>query len=257
MALASEIVQKGSVSDLIRFGLVDYRLSILPSGRLGVSAGAYDEARDRFLQAYTTGEIGRLGDHFASHWRTLDSSNDVTPASAAQDEPTQLEFGLSLSDLLTFLAAVGAVGERGDGAQVQPVDLLLDRVAAELGWTRTKADRAFQYFAAEPRSDFLRPPSPFRKEDVYPWRFNKALSYLRKPLLFRAAGPARQVLWGSRHLREAGAYLVDLCVGGRLKANTVEMKRFITEVQQREAEAFNDAVAAVYEADAELLLLPA
>jgi hypothetical protein len=52
-----------------------------------------------------------------------------------------------------------------------------------------------------------------------------------------------EVVWGSGQLEDAVKYLVDLCVDGRLKAQTTEMKRLISRTRRVETEAFNDLVA--------------
>lgn len=54
-ALASRIIEYGSESDLIHFGLADYTLEILPSGRLGADRRKYDDAH---AQIHSDGNAG-------------------------------------------------------------------------------------------------------------------------------------------------------------------------------------------------------
>ncbi len=108
----------------------------------------------------------------------------------------------------------------------------------------------------EPRADFLNPPRPFQKEDVYPWRYNRALSYLRRPLLLRVRGDVTDVLWGPRQVYSCHVNLVGLCMTGRLRAKSSAMKEFIGRLLNRQGESFNDEVAEVLSRDTRLIVRP-
>lgn len=71
----------------------------------------------------------------------------------------------------------------------------VDAMRQELGWTNAKVEHAQQQLTLRPRSDFVGVEAPFGKEDVYPWRFNRALSYLRRPLVLRVNADAEQLVW--------------------------------------------------------------
>jgi hypothetical protein len=124
---------------------------------------------------------------------------------------------------------------------------LIRHVSAALDWEEPKTEMALELFISGPREEFLKPVLPHRREDVYPWRFNRSMSYLRKPLILRAAAAGDVVVFGIRNVYLAGAYLTDLCIGGRLKARTDTMKRHISDTQATAAEKFNDEVAALFD----------
>jgi len=89
------------------------------------------------------------------------------------------------------------------------------------------------------------PPAPYKQAEVYPWRFNRQLSYLRRPFVWRERNGTVEVLWGNRHLYRSMFYLNDLCFSGRLpaQARTPEMQRLMGEFLHQRGEEFNDQVA--------------
>ncbi|HTE84777.1 MAG TPA: hypothetical protein VK821_08585, partial [Dehalococcoidia bacterium] len=108
------------------------------------------------------------------------------------------------------------------------------------GWPEDKVRHAVDQLTLGPRDPFWPQDGP---TDAYPWRFNRGLSYLRRPLLLRNNAQGAEFVWGSRNLFRAGQYLLDLCMTGRLKARSELMKRVITSMRQKDGEAFNDTVA--------------
>jgi hypothetical protein len=247
MAISSEITNLGVISDSIKFGTADLRLNMLGSGRLGINDELYEASRQQFMTAYLAGEIYRSSVRFDRHWRNPESSQKPEDAEK-MDSAVQAEFGLSLTELIEFLTEVVNTGlARESEPKVMPLGEFLGDIEKGLDWERTRVDRAFELVALRPRSDFLRPPAPFRRVETYPWRFNRELSYSRRPLLVRSTPNGNEVVWGVRHCVRSAGHLLNLCVGGRLKARTQEMKNLISEMQDRDAEGFNDLVAEFYE----------
>ena len=88
-------------------------------------------------------------------------------------------------------------------------------------------------------------PAPYKQAEVYPWRFNRQLSYLRRPFVWRERNGTVEVLWGNRHLYRSIFYLNELCFSGRLsaQARTPEMQRLMSQFLTQRGEEFNDQVA--------------
>src|SRR5690606_20695576 len=54
------------------------------------------------------------------------------------------------------------------------------------------------------------------------------------------------VYWSNRHLYYCGQYLIDLCLGGRLKAKSEKMKNLISKYQNIKGEKFNNLVESLF-----------
>ena len=160
------------------------------------------------------------------------------------DTATLAEFGFTLTEFGRFTAECLAVGDDLDPAVCRmPLATFRERLCDALAWGRDRVGAMIDMLSLGPRPSYLVPPKPFQKEDVYPWRYNRALSYLRRPLLRRETAAGPEILWGPRQLYAAHENLVGLCMTGRLRARSPEMKRLIGRMLNEQGEAFNDEVA--------------
>ena len=248
MALALEIINWGMLRDFIRFGVVDVDLSVLPSGRLGYDHEVISAVRNSFMSSHLSGFISEAQRTFASHWGTLPGSNASAEPPPEVDELDQAfagEFGLTLTEVISLMTSVYNIGTRlGGPVKKLPTKELITELSESLGWEIGKVQLAMDLLTLSPRSNFLEPPGVNRQE-VYPWRFNRAWSYLRRPLVYAVYDPDSVTMWGNRHLIHAMRYLAQLCLGGRLKAKSPTLKQIIGRWRGREAKAFEESVARI------------
>jgi hypothetical protein len=251
LAIAGEIIGIANASNAIRYGLSDRPCAMLRSGRLAIGEGELEVAVDAYMGVYALGEIGRSADQFGRHWR---ASGGASPPAEVQalirqmNEASTVEFGHSLQDFLDCLAEIVHLGiEMRSEPKVMLVSDLRRGLDLALKWGEPKIATVLEWLTLRPRPNFLTPPSGFVKADVYPWHFNRALSYVRRPLLVRSRGGVEEILWGVRHVHQATGYLLNLCLGGKLKASSQAMRRLMGELHTRDGEEFNRRVARLYE----------
>jgi len=246
IALSAAIIAFGTDSDAIQYQIGDMKLAVLESGRIGISRGAYQAATDAFGTSTSQAEVRHAGASFRDHWRDISGadSNEKDDVNQAFDA----EFGHSLTDHALFIAELLNLGWTVDTPQKRfGVDAVTQHMMKELGWSELKTQTLIGSLSLAEREDFLKPPSPASREDVYPWRFNRAFSYVRRPLISWQSGGAQELWWGNRHVWVSGRNLVALFESGRLKANSMEMKRLVGKYRERHGRTFNDQVAASIE----------
>lgn len=244
MAVTNHVIGFGTLSDAVKYDLSDVKLTMLKSGRLGRNEANYDIARAEHWREVSAEQIARSPAYLRRHW-PLAQKPDATPNElvTAFDDASRAEFGFTGTEISEFLAAVSSIGEQIDpGVAVIQRDELIDRLSP-LGWPTARVIQALDLFSTGPRVDYLKPPAGFCREDVYPWRFNRALSYLRRPLIIREQNSGLEILWGSRHVEASRENLFNLCLTGRLKPQSDVMKSFISKHRQKQADKFNDSVA--------------
>lgn len=249
LALANEALKRAYAYDGMKYGLHDLKVSILPSGRLGMSrGGALESARDRFAPIYAAAEVERSLQGFAGHWDA--GSGDATRAALADlDPPATLEFGFSITELVTLLAETSGLGlELPGAAKVIPLDQLVTALAERLGWPPERIERGIAFFSMRQRDAFLTPPPGYNVNDVFPWRFNRELSYARRPLLMRDSAEGLQVVFGMRQAFESAEYFYELCTSARLRAQTRPLQHAIGAIRDRNTHAFVERVANHYRA---------
>jgi hypothetical protein len=247
-ALADHIITFGRTSDALKYDLDDIELAILESGRLGRRGLSFHEASNSHMRQVYTEQIAKSPDEFTRNWRTVEPAREPNRAVADLDRASSKEFGFTMSEISEFFGAVQVIGyEVGPGFSVLPRNELVERVSRQLGWNQPRVTEAIALFALGPRKDFLATPRGFSNTDVYPWRFNRALSYVRRPLLLRGSAEV-EVLWGNRHMEAARENLLMLCFSGRLKAKSGEMGQFLGKQRHRAGQDFNHATADVVRA---------
>ncbi|WP_264778886.1 hypothetical protein [Deinococcus aetherius] len=242
IALAALIHGFGTNSDLAYHRLAHVTAEILPSGRLASERGAYEPARAAF-ETNMFGEVTRDSLSLARSYLGGPAPEDGLPDRTELNAAFRSETGWTLSDTLGFLNSVSALPGKGVLPRQMPLTDFLRAVAQDLGWDEGKVRALLDLLSLTPRPNFLRPPHPWRREDVEPWRFNRRLSYLRRPVLL-LGGETPSVVWGPRAVTSASHYLLDLLQSGRFRADGTPLRQLLGEVNRRRGRVFNREVAA-------------
>jgi len=243
ISLCCEIVERGLHSDAIHFGLSNSDVSLLPSGRLGIDRDdRYLRTMDFFRMLRASHAAREAADYFDRHWRDPIQAREAPRYTEDLSLAFQAEFGVLLPEMGAFLSVIQDLGDTLPGeAKVMKLPELERRLQDELTWHEGRVSATIEEFSLRPRPSFY---PETNKAAVYPWRYGRDLSYLRRPLLIRAVADSDpEVVWGNRHLTQVGPYVLRLCLSGRLRARSTQMRKFVGEIRNQEPEAFNDQVA--------------
>ncbi|MBX3259600.1 MAG: hypothetical protein KF782_07895 [Labilithrix sp.] len=221
LALAGEIFELGILSDIENHGLASVQLNVLPSGYLA-HAPSYSTASDRVRTAHAE----RL---FLTQRARRDVRGAREPeqrsrpdAVSALEEAFRAEFAVSLEQLALFTGESLAVAQPEGLALVDlPESEFIARISSGLSWSIETVTDCISNLALESRPAFLQPPAGFTRNDIWPWRFNRGLSYLRRPLLRTCSN---RILYTPAHLHQALGNLWMLCLTERLSARTPALR---------------------------------
>lgn len=207
------------------------------------------------MSIFSGGEIVRTTRGFGRYWKKPKTASEKTALVNQFDAAATIEFGFSITELQELLGTAMNIG-RDIHPSVAHLSLreLMARLANQLGWTQERVGQALELLSLKPRSDFLKLDPPFKAADVFPWKFNRPLSYLRCPFLHRERNGEVEVLWGIRHLNTVSQYLIYLCLNGRLKAQKKEMQQVMGQLRNVEGENFNDQVADLLKQNLKLIV---
>lgn len=244
ISIASEIINKGMLSDAIHSRLADSEISILPSGRLGISREDTGYYR----------AINRLNDHIAT--TVLSTATAPTDASAgvsptpkaspvqAADSVIAAEFGFSFTELADSISVL--IQEISHSST--PDMLIIGRVALQkliteqLTWSEEKYARWFDRLSLAPLDDSAGEFWDQKDTDVRPWRFNRDRSYMRRPLLIRNHEDTIQVLCGRRRLYQTLPFWYEVYSSGRLQATSKELKTALAKIRKDKGDDFERKV---------------
>lgn len=240
IALASQIVELGFLSDAIRFGLSNERIFLLPSGRLGFGrSDAYQVAFARFGELVSAKAMNTAVSTYPSNWKEKASggshdTSDIDCAYAA-------EFGISATDLSLLVSHLMQHARDCDhGVAVSKLDVLRGSLAEGTGLPDATVGAGLGLLCLESVDDLDPQLIP---RDMYPWKFSRDRSMLRRPLLVRPTATGDEVIWGARASWRAWGYLLSQLTSARYRATSNEMKRFIGDITSQAGKEFNRRVA--------------
>jgi hypothetical protein len=161
----------------------------------------------------------------------------------------QAEFGLEKSRLIQFFAFIIDLGFGMEtSAPHLPLSEFKARAKSALQWEDEDIDRAITQFSLTPREKYEDPPIGFRKEDIFPWLYNRRISYLVRPLII---GPEPVddplIFWGPRNSYLAMKHLFNTVYSGRYhradNKTAAAMKALISRIQNKSSKDFEREVA--------------
>lgn len=235
LALATEIIQRATTSDFLHYGLADFDVSILRSGRLGVSR---EEPVTNAIEAYATNSGTRSVRGAMSAESTAsdeDDEFDFLDFVARSELAMRAEFGFTLDELREVC---GGLLDLATADEVTRMDraLVVSTLATGRGLPAEVVSAVLDGITLTARSSFLA-----IGPDAFPWRFSRDMSYVRRPIVLQG----NELVFGFRSIYRLGPYWVDNMLSGRLqsRAKTVEMQQCISRARGKINGAFAHSVA--------------
>lgn len=234
LSFAAEIVDRATISDFLYYGLADFEVSILPSGRLGVSR---DEPVTSAVETYAANSGMRsVRAALASEVTVGQDPFDIAAFIARSEAAMRAEFGFTLTELREVC---GGLLDLADADQVTRIGrrIVVAEVATKRALSEDLVSTVLSGITLTERSSFL-DIGP----DAWPWRFNRDMSHVRRPLVLQGS----ELVFGFRSVLRLGPYWVDSILSGRMqsRARTAEMQRCISEVRRGINDAFARSVGA-------------
>ena len=234
LAIANEIVERGTTSDFLNYKLADFEVSILGSGRLGVSR---EEPVIQAMNAYAN-YAGMRSIREAQEEDSDDSDEDFDLAAftTESDEAMRAEFGFTLTDLREVCGGLLDLATADHVTRI-PRDEAQSEIVSARSLATDAAAAVLDEITLTSRESFLS-----IGPDAYPWRFSRNMSYIRRPVVQQGD----ELVMGFRGIYRLGPYWADSIVSGRLqsRSKSSEMKQFISVVRGKVTESFARSVAA-------------
>jgi hypothetical protein len=237
LSIAREIAERGTASDFLFHRLADFEVSILQSGRLGVEP---DHPVHQAMEMYAVNSGARSllvaqTDDSVDGSAEESNSFDFAEFLATSAKATRAEFGFTFDELREVY---GGLLDLGSADKVNRVDRThaIAEISSSRGLTPETVERVLDKITLVPRDEFMS-----IGYDAVPWRFNRDMSYVRRPVVQQGL----DLVFGFRTLYRLGPYWVDNLLSGRLqgRAETKEMIKFISQIRRRINNQFAHQVA--------------
>lgn len=233
LVIAQEIIDRGTASDFLNFGLAKFKISILPSGRLGMNR---DEPVELAMEKYVLNSGMRsVRDHSRDgldhHLEDFNFEQFLDQSVDAMNS----EFDFTLQHLREV---VGGLLDLASENSVSRIDreATKNQIATDRGLSKEVVGRILNSITLQPRDAFLE-----IKQDAYPWLFNRDMSYPRRPLVLQG----KELVFGTSSLHHLLPFWVDSLLSGRYQsvARTTEMKQCISKARMEINGSFAAGVA--------------
>lgn len=246
LAICSLIVEWAYNNDLFRYKIFNTPIEILKSDRLGIKKDEFNTMGNSMLNA----RIREFEYNSIGKWNEILVNNQFEADEL--DEAFNFEKGFTFSEFLKVCYNLILIGEeqKGDVKKLECERLTLKIQEQLKNIEEIKVQKVLDYISLERRDDFLIPPDGFRKEDTYPWRFNRELSFTRRPLIKRN----NEYIWGNRNIFHMTMFMMDLISDGKFKSKSKEMNKYIGKISNNRGQAFNESIFNILKTFPELIV---
>ena len=235
LAKAIQLVEWAYRNDVYHYKIIKSNMSMLSSNRIGINNPEI-ENKDKAFSILREEQMGICQNK--DFEEILNSVEKKELEEEALYKAFEIEFGFSIEKLFKFFGYLIVEGEKDSQNEVfiKKIKNIEDELNDEFNEYEVK--KIIDQFSLKEREDFLKPPEPFKREDVYPWRFNRALSFTRRPLIVYQD----LLIWGNRNISNSMFFFIDLIDEGKLCSATPEMKGYVSRVNNVRGENFNNSV---------------
>lgn len=250
LAEATLLIEVAMHSDAVYFDLTKPRIELQPNGEYVIDRSFRQNVVDPFVNAYYHGNFERVARDYPNLY------NEVTPDRRVRDEEVfefgfenafHAEFGLMPQDVREAFSVLAELAIQCDSVVVETtLGDIKAKLTTDRGLTSDVCDRFINTFSIFHRPQWETPPEGFRKNDLFPWRYNRRLSASVKPILVFGEKDEDKVIYGAGTLANGCFHLLDRSENGRLPQEfyaSKKMKVYIGKVNDARGHAFARSVA--------------
>jgi len=236
LAICSLIIDWAYKNDLFYYKIFNTPVEILKSDRVGMKQDEFDKLLAINIKAREV----QLNYNSMSDFRENLPHEEFPNIEEELDSAFLDEYAFSFHDFCNSIFGMISYGNENND-EVKKADkseLISWIVENSSSLDSDKIEKVIQYISLTKREDFLKPGRPYRSEDVYPWRFNRELSFTRRPVIVRE----NEVIWGNRQLFHMLKFTIDLIHEGKLKTRKKKLGTLIGKISNKRGDDFNNQV---------------
>jgi hypothetical protein len=260
LALTNQLTEWGSLSEAIRMGIDNPEMGLLPSGRIGTEKTVEQEAFKPYAVAKTESALFQNMEDFESNYVTIKKEGPInrTKEMEGLDAAFRAEYGVSLTAMTKIIGALANEGfERANSCmeinetRLNEILTSVDRVDAN------DIKNALDLLTLLERDGIGQPPKGFTPNDIFPWRYNRPISYIRRPLVRINKDNVVYYFYGYRHLIQFVENLMSLLHSSKLPgAKTEEMISWLAGASGKKGNPFREEVKIWFEQHSDFQVVP-
>ena len=249
LALMSELINYGSMSDMVHHGISDPEMGILPSGRIGIDQTFSDTALAAFRNEIHLEEVEGHRSSFDRYFTQRTKKEKAQPGDDPYydrvDEVFIQEWGVTIWDLQgasEFLCLEMFHKLNSSVAVISEADLLKIFCGDAPGGEQ-QARSIINLLTFRERNGVMGFP-PKEKHEAFPWRYNRRESYMLRPLIKTVKDELVSYIVSGRHVVTAAENILSRFLDGTLKVGKDQFKliNLLAERNHIKGKNFRDMV---------------
>ncbi|WP_448138444.1 YecA family protein [Sphingobacterium siyangense] len=250
LALISELINYGSMSDMIHYEIFDPDIGLLPSGRIGIEQTFSDMTLSAFRREIHLEEVDEYRSSFDRYFIQKNKEEKAKPGDNPYydkvDDVFMEEWGITIWDLqgaIKFLCLEMFHRLGRSVAIIREVDLL-KIFQGNVQDDGVQARSILNLLTFRTRDGVLN-INPKELHEAFPWRYNRRESYMLRPLIRMEVGEDITYIVSARHVLMATENMLARFMDGTLKVGKDQFKliNLLAERNHLKGKSFRDGVA--------------
>lgn len=250
LAIMNEVISIGGICDAIHLEVANHTIEKLDSGRYGIYDDIFSDNMGEFAATRTIESVNGQIEDFESKMSRMAVRPDIKEKNKdAELEKIDVAFledwGVSYSNILQFLHVCYIIAMKQQKSVVEMEESQLVKAMQEYCTELTEdlAKKCIIRLSLDKRENYLTPPKGLIGKDIFPWSYNRELSYLRRPVIrYQYDNGIVMCMFGFRSCVQAGIQLSDLLYSGRLRYVGRKIETLLGKFKVIKGAVFNDEV---------------
>ena len=254
MALMRAIVTYGSQNDALNLGLADIAIEKLGSGRYEITDNTFQERIADFSADNNRENIWKKIIAFPKRLSVKKpvQKNDVDSAGILYSITPEdvnnaflADWGVSFSDIDAFCYGCSCIcaEHQTSALDISREEFITELLISQTALSKDKVEICISHFTLQERASYLTAPKGYKNPDVFPWVYNRELSYIRRFIMsYKLIDGSERFVLGPRSAMSSLRQLSTLLSDGRLKDETPELSKLRGWFNNIKGREFNDEV---------------
>lgn len=240
IGIMDQIIAWGSTSDHIYFNLFDTRIGRLKSGRIGTDKKIHNDVFDPYHKSKASENVV---DAIGTFKQVFSQNNKVEGQKIPEnlDDAFKTDYGITFTRICDFIDGLAVIGfSQPQDFACLPFDSLYNQInQGTFKFDQEEFDHAVSFLSLNHRGNVNTIPEGYQDIDIHPWRFNRLLSWMRRPLLIIEENGVKMAYWGARQVLASRIYLAEQCQMDRFRVLKGEkaVKKVLGEFAQIRGDA--------------------
>lgn len=251
LAIMREVSHIGGICDAVHLGVSDHTIEKLASGRYGIYDDDFSDSISGFASARSIEDVNNQVEAFANKMEYLanlqpktkgESNSDLDEIDAA----FLADWGVSYSTILQLLYSCYLLAMQQKCSVVELPEKEFIGAIIEIcpDLSEQAIEKSLRHLTLEKRTNYLTPPEGMDGKEIFPWIYNRELSYLRRPIIRWQMHDEVNLIYGFRSCLTAGLQLANLLYSGRLRNCGQNLGKLLGKFEATKGTDFNEEVRA-------------